>query len=241
MNARSSRVGRFLIEATASHILTLRSWIRVVLIMGAVLCLANLPAVAQTGSGATPKRVAQLGVPEVSAEPPIIVVQAEKKKPEAKAPQKKGAMPEGKEAVIRISTQPPSREELFRLDTELQLRERILKEAQQAGVKLQMTEFGGVVRQPMPLDRDFPEQYSTYLPSTLCYGRLFFEQRASERYGRNVWGLQPALSVGRFYVDLALWPVRLATWPVRPMDCNDDEAGFVWERVASPRHPWWLW
>lgn len=224
--------------------------------IGLVLCVATHPVAAQTGSIQTPTSPARLGLPRVSTDtvrspapsasgpaklpaPPIIVVQ-EEKRPAHKAPEKKAAPAESKEAAIRVSTQPPSQEELFRLDTELQLRARILQEAQQAGVKLEMTEFGGAFWRPMPLDRDLPEQYSTYLPSTLCYGRLFFEQIASERYGREVWGIQPAISIGRFYFDLALWPVRLATWPVRPMDCNDD-SGFVWERVASPRHPWWLW
>ena len=223
---------------------------------GIAMCVAIPPLPAQTEAIPTPQSPAQLGLPQVSVElpnlpmpdatppvrllaPSIVVVQTEKK-PDTKAAEKKAATPEGKEAAIRISTQPPSQDELFRLDTELQLRERILQEAQKAGVKLEMTEFGSVTQEPMPSGRDLPEQYSTYLPSTLCYGRLFFEQRASERFGRSVWGVQPAISVGRFYFDLACWPVRLATWPVRPMDCNDD-AGFVWERVASPRHPWWLW
>ena len=47
--------------------------------------------------------------------------------------------------------------------------------------------------------------------SKLCHNPLYFQQVAAERYGQTVCPcLQPAICVGRFYVDFVALPVQMA-------------------------------
>jgi hypothetical protein len=57
-------------------------------------------------------------------------------------------------------------------------------------------------------------------PAYLCYGRLYFEQINQERYGWDLGCLQPLISAGIFYFDLAALPYNAATDPLRRYECN---------------------
>jgi hypothetical protein len=57
-------------------------------------------------------------------------------------------------------------------------------------------------------------------PAYVCYGRLYFEQINSERYGWDLGPLQPLLSAGIFYFDVAFLPYHMGTEPCRWYECS---------------------
>ena len=57
-------------------------------------------------------------------------------------------------------------------------------------------------------------------PGYVCYGRLYFEQPNSERYGWDLGIFQPVAATGVFCVDSLLLPVKLATLPLRCHECS---------------------
>src|SRR5438445_363990 len=66
-----------------------------------------------------------------------------------------------------------------------------------------------------PAPRIWPHLFATAEPAYVCYKRLWFEQRNSERYAWDFGVLQPFLSTGVFYTDLALLPLHWLTDPCR--------------------------
>src|SRR5262249_48189340 len=58
------------------------------------------------------------------------------------------------------------------------------------------------------------------VPAYLCYGRLYFEQINSERYGWDLGPLHPLIAAGTFYFDVATLPYHAATDPLRCYECN---------------------
>ena len=57
-------------------------------------------------------------------------------------------------------------------------------------------------------------------PNYVCHGRLFFEDLNSERYGWDLGILQPVVSAGYFYMDIATLPHHLASDPCRCYECG---------------------
>jgi hypothetical protein len=68
--------------------------------------------------------------------------------------------------------------------------------------------------------RFWPPLVETVEPAYLCYGRLYFEQINSERYGWDLGPLHPLISAGIFYSDVATLPYHAATDPLRRCECN---------------------
>ena len=60
----------------------------------------------------------------------------------------------------------------------------------------------------------------TVEPNYVLYRRLFFEERNSERYGWDLGILNPFVSAGAFYWDLALLPYQVGSLPFRRFDSN---------------------
>ena len=146
---------------------------------------------------------------------------------ELSAPRKKPS--EAQETVIQIKTTPPSAEEVFRLETETEFRARLVREIERGTDKLQIPQFDVPKTVPMQARRNWPERTEFVEPSRLAFGRLFFEQNASERHGRSLGFIQSFVAAGTFYADVACFPVSLATNPFAQRDEHRDLTG-------SPRY-----
>ena len=137
--------------------------------------------------------------------------------------------PEVQDTVVRIKTTPPSAEEIFRLETETEFRGRIVQEIGRGKDKAQIPEFDVPKTVPMLSHRNWPVRTEFTEPSRLCFGRLLFEQNASERHGRSLGFIQSFVAAGTFYADVACLPVSLFTAPFRQCDEHRDLTG-------SPRY-----
>jgi hypothetical protein len=124
-------------------------------------------------------------------------------------------------STLRLA--PPSPDELFRLESEKALRQRLQKEAQ-ANPDLPRPVFPP--DRPQEPDVINPRTWPWYTrfvePNYLCHGRLYFQQVQAERYGRDFGVMVPVLSTGIFYFDTAALPVRLLGWPCAPYECHAD-------------------
>jgi hypothetical protein len=120
---------------------------------------------------------------------------------------------------------PPKPAQVFRLESEPALMERMAREAAQGenplGLSYQFVPPNyppslppGVVERPWAPLGEIVE------PAYLCYGRLYFEQINQERYGWDLGCLQPLISAGLFYADLAMLPYNAAVDPLRRFECN---------------------
>jgi hypothetical protein len=120
---------------------------------------------------------------------------------------------------------PPDPQRVFRLESEATLRERMIRDAQQAtnplGLQYRFVEPAyAPVPPPGYVARAWEPLAETVEPAYLCYGRLYFEQINSERYGWSLGPLHPLIAGGKFYVDLATLPYHAATDPLRRYECN---------------------
>src|SRR5207253_9042191 len=50
-------------------------------------------------------------------------------------------------------------------------------------------------------------------PHYVCYGRLFFEEKNTERYGWELGPLTPIWLTGKFFVDVGAWPYKVFSFP----------------------------
>jgi hypothetical protein len=56
--------------------------------------------------------------------------------------------------------------------------------------------------------RTFPASSLLVEPNYVCYGRLYFQERNSERFGWDLGMVQPLVSAGVFYFDVATLPYQ---------------------------------
>jgi hypothetical protein len=125
------------------------------------------------------------------------------------------------EGEVQIQLEPPGSDRIFgRRDSETSLKIRIQQEVRQQK------------RQPIPFPdepilstqryvaRVFPPMAETVEPNYVCYGRLLFEDKNSERYGWDLGFIQPFVSAGIFFWDVAWLPYHLGTDPCRKYECN---------------------
>ncbi len=125
-------------------------------------------------------------------------------------------LPDAKEA---IPTRPPGPDQLFQLESEPALRERLLEEARRK--KAPPPLFPAEPPREAPFAGRFWDHRVTFVePSYVCYGRLYFQQINAERYGWDLGWIHPLISVGKFYWDVATLPYQLATDPCRCYDCS---------------------
>jgi hypothetical protein len=57
-------------------------------------------------------------------------------------------------------------------------------------------------------------------PHFVCYGRTYFTELNSERYGWDLGPLQPFVSAGVFFWDVVALPYHIATDPCRCYECS---------------------
>ena len=125
--------------------------------------------------------------------------------------------------VIRIKTAAPERDELFRLETEQSLRQRVIQETKQTAPSYRGQLFPTLPPRPASVatvPRLAPPINEVVEPYFVCHGRLYFEQPNFERYGWNYGLLQPIISTGLFYSDLIRLPYDWLTNPHRHYDCS---------------------
>jgi hypothetical protein len=125
------------------------------------------------------------------------------------------------EGEYSIQLEPPGPQQVFRLEAESSLQERMRQEGRQRPTpeRIQFPDEP-VVGAGTYKGRDFKPMTMTVEPNYLCYHRLYFERVNTERYGWDLGFIQPVVSVGQFYWDLAWLPYHMWTEPCRNYDSN---------------------
>jgi hypothetical protein len=116
--------------------------------------------------------------------------------------------------------EPPTREELFRLESEAAYlrRQQIKKRIQQRNPDYSMppeTPITGVLT-----PRTFAPTEAIAFPSYVVYHPLYFQQINAERYGWELGVFQPLVSTAQFYGDVLLLPYKAAANPPWTCDSN---------------------
>jgi hypothetical protein len=123
-----------------------------------------------------------------------------------------------------IQLLPGSLERISRIKSEDELREQIRQEArEQAPPTRAVFPEEREVTGAKFTDHTFPPQVALAEPYYVNYNRLFFQDLNSERYGWELGFVQPLVSTGLFFTDLALVPYH---WASRPFDCVQSSAGY---------------
>jgi hypothetical protein len=131
-----------------------------------------------------------------------------------------------------------SRDKVFRLESDAELLERIVKELR--AEKLDYVTLAGLpTLTPLaPPGTAYQSKTASYPPvkqliepNFLIHRRLYFEEKNSERYGWDLGIVQPVVSTLYFYKDTLLWPAKLAS---RPFERYDSSAGKCLPGSAVP-------
>jgi hypothetical protein len=132
----------------------------------------------------------------------------------------------------QIQLEPPGPQRLFRLESEQTLQERMRQEARQRPT-LERIAFPEepVLSTEAYVARVFPPAQEVVEPNYVCYRRLYFEDKNSERYGWDLGFVQPFLSAGIFYWDVVTLPYHMGTEPCRKFECS---AGYCLPGDAVP-------
>lgn len=129
--------------------------------------------------------------------------------------------PTEEEQGVRIQLEPPGPDRIFgRRDSERSLQERMRQEVRQQ--KMTPFEFPEepILTTQKYAGRVFPPMAETVEPNYLCYKRLYFEDKNSERYGWDLGFIQPFVSASIFFWDTATLPYRMGTEVCRKYECN---------------------
>jgi hypothetical protein len=124
---------------------------------------------------------------------------------------------------FQIQLLPPSFERLVQIESEDSLRERIRQELRERTPpeRALFPEEKPATTEPYRA-RQFAPQVALAEPGYVNHGRLWFEERNSERYGWDFGVVQPVISTGYFAFDFMTLPYHFAS---RPCDCTDSSAG----------------
>jgi hypothetical protein len=160
---------------------------------------------------ALPAETGALGVP-MSHQQPITPVRYQRREGDS----------EDTRMTYQIQVEPPGLDRLSRLDSEAKFQERVRQES----LSYDSTEKTMFPEEPI-LSREtyygrggiWPERKLVVEPHYVCYKRLFFHDINAERYGWDLGPLHPMLATGKFFYDLALFPMRAASRPFEG-DCN---------------------
>jgi len=120
---------------------------------------------------------------------------------------------------------PPNTELLFsRFQPEDRLREQIRQESKEKSPpeRAVFPDEKPVTQEPYA-ERRFSAQVSLVEPAYVNYKRLYFEDVNSERYGWDKGMVQPVISAGLFFLDVAVLPYQIGS---RPFNCVDSSAGY---------------
>ncbi|HEY8505589.1 MAG TPA: hypothetical protein VIL46_13475, partial [Gemmataceae bacterium] len=142
-------------------------------------------------------------------------------------------LPAGPAAPYEIRLEPPGPEELFRLESEAALRERLRQEARQRGRGDDVDEFPEepVLSAVAYQGRSFPPYTRIIEPNYVCYRRLYFHQVNHERYGWDLGFITPVVSAGKFFWDVVRLPHDFASRPHCRYECS---AGYCYPGDPVP-------
>jgi hypothetical protein len=122
----------------------------------------------------------------------------------------------------QIQLDVPASARLFNtVQSEDSLDQRLYQESRQQGDRVVFPQEKPVTTEPYK-EREFPALTSYIEPNYVCYRRLYFEDRNSERYGWDLGFVQPFVSVAHFYKDMVMFPYHAFS---RPCDCVESSAG----------------
>jgi hypothetical protein len=125
-------------------------------------------------------------------------------------------------AEYHLQLNPPGPQRLFRIESEGSLQERIRQEGRERPVpeRIQFPEEEPVTKNLTFAPRKFAPNQMIVEPAYVCYGRLYFEDKNSERYGWNLGFIQPFWSSAIFFFDTATLPYQMWTNPCRWYECS---------------------
>jgi len=119
---------------------------------------------------------------------------------------------------------PPGADRLFELETESGFQARLQNEWRDNGHKDRLTfPDEPVLSKNAYAGRDWPGYTLFVEPNFVAHKRLLFEQINAERYGWDLGVIDPPLSAGLFFADVALLPYHAFTDPFR---CCSTGAGY---------------
>jgi hypothetical protein len=193
----------------------------------------------QTGAAASPASGEWRGAPAGQAQAsPFQTVAQQPPRDNILQPRPGVPLPEAAAKVLeelpeyQIQLEPPGPERLFRLESEQTLQERMRQEARQRPTLERITFPEEPVLSTQAYSaRPFPPAQEFVEPNYVCYRRLYFEDKNSERYGWDLGFIQPFVSAGIFYWDVATLPYHMATDPCRKFECS---AGYCLPGDAVP-------
>jgi hypothetical protein len=121
----------------------------------------------------------------------------------------------------KIQLEPPGSDRVFIRDSEKNLQERMRQEARN---RKNIERIVFPEEPPLTTEsytpRSFPPMTEAVEPNYVCYGRLEFERKNSERYGWDLGIIQPLVSAGAFYFDVVALPYHAGTDICRKYDCS---------------------
>ncbi|HQR07352.1 MAG TPA: hypothetical protein PLN21_11050 [Gemmatales bacterium] len=120
---------------------------------------------------------------------------------------------------------PPGKDELYRVDSESTLAERIRQLRKATGkTPLDFPDGDNIRIKTAMVKRNFPESKATEISSYVVYNPLYFQQINTERYGWELGVFQPLVGTAQFYGDVLLLPYKVAANP--PWKCEAN-AGYA--------------
>jgi hypothetical protein len=119
-----------------------------------------------------------------------------------------------------ITLQPPTKQRLFRVESEQAFLDRISREIRRAGGAAPTFPPSADLPKEVYHDRVWGPRTCYTVPEYVCYGRLYFEQINMERYGWDLGPLSMVASPLIFFKDVAFLPYKLGTEPCRPCECS---------------------
>jgi hypothetical protein len=120
-----------------------------------------------------------------------------------------------------IQLTPPSSDRIFRLESEAALNQRMRQEGKTKIPRdpIAFPDEPVVSTESYP-GRHWPPQTEIVEPNYVCYGRLLFEDKNTERYGWDFGIVQPVVSTAKFFADVVALPYHVATAPCRCYECS---------------------
>ncbi len=123
--------------------------------------------------------------------------------------------------AVEFGLTPPTREQLFRVQSEPSLKERFRRALPNVKNVEFPKEAAKLPDVPATESAPFPELATAPIGSPVCYRPLYFEDQWTDRYGNYVPCVQPLISAGRFYADVLLLPCRMALTPPWTFECDN--------------------
>jgi len=122
----------------------------------------------------------------------------------------------------QIQLEPPAPARLFNtVQSEESLDQRLYQEARQQGDRVVFPQEKPVTTEPYK-EREYPALTGYIEPNYVCYRRLYFNDRNTERYAWDLGFIQPVVSAALFYKDMAILPYNMFS---RPCDRVESSAG----------------